>query len=119
MSFDIIVRPRLGTGLDVLELIGAVDMSTVDVLADRLKGSFSSGSRKIVVDMKKLESFSSAGWGTLVEWKWKFQQEGGSLVVSGMNEAQQRVYELMGLEASFSQYTDVDSAVDGLTGGAK
>jgi len=115
MGLEVNERPGRDK-LDVVELTGSVDMGTVDVLADRLKAIFDNGSRKIVLDMKGLESFSSAGWGCLVEWKFKFQQDGGDMALARMHDAQLRVYELMGLDATFKQFPDVEQAVKSVGG---
>jgi anti-anti-sigma factor len=110
MGLEIVEKPGPNK-LDVVELSGSVDMGTVDILADGLKAIFESGARKIVLDMKGLESFSSAGWGCLVEWKFKFHQAGGDVALACMHDAQLRVYELMGLDATFKQFPDVQQAV--------
>lgn len=118
MSLEINERPGKDK-LDVVELAGSVDMGTVEILSDRLKSIFDNGMRKIVVDMHGLESFSSAGWGCLVEWKFKFSQGGGDLAISRMHDAQLRVYELMGLDATFKQFPDVEQAVKSVGGSVK
>jgi len=115
MGLEINERPGRDK-LNVVELYGSVDMGTVDVLSDRLKSIYDNGSRKIVLDMKGLESFSSAGWGCLVEWKFKFQQDGGDVALACMHDAQVRVYELMGLDATFKQFSDVAQAAESVCG---
>lgn len=113
----LVINERPGkNNLNVVELCGSVDMGTVEMLADRLKNIFENGSRKIVLDMKGLESFSSAGWGCLVEWQFKFQQAGGGLALARMHDSQLRVYELMGLDATFKQFPDILEAVRSVGG---
>jgi anti-anti-sigma factor len=69
--------------------------------------------------MKGLESFSSAGWGCLVEWEFKFRAAGGAMVLACMHDAQLRVFELMGLDATFKQFSDVAQAVRSAGGSDK
>jgi anti-anti-sigma factor len=108
----LVVNERPGPGkLNVIELCGSVDMGTVDALAERLKSIMDNGSRKLVLNMKGLESFSSAGWGCLVEWEFKFRQAGGCMVLACMNDTQIRVYELMGLDATFKNFKELSEAV--------
>jgi len=118
MGFVINERQRLNN-IVVVELVGSVDMGTVDTLAAKLESVHKSGTKKIVLDMKGLESFSSAGWGCLVEWKHKYQTAGGDMQLACVNEAQQHVFELMGLDAVFQLYPDVGQAVSSLSGEAK
>ena len=101
----------------VLELKGTVDMGNVDDLAFKFKDVQKRNLSKVIVDMKEVESFSSAGWGCLVEAQYKFKQAGGELILSGMLETQLRVFELMGLEESFRQFLDIPTASHEFIGG--
>lgn len=101
----------------VLEFNGTVDMGNVDELSNRLKDVHKRGLFKVIADMTKVESFSSAGWGALVEAQYRFKQSGGEMILSGMQETQLRVFDLMGLEESFRQFPDVATASHEFLGG--
>jgi len=109
MGLLVLENQRAGN-ICVLEFNGTVDMGNVDELSNRLKDVHKRGLSKVVVDMAKIESFSSAGWGSLVEAQFRFTQAGGELILSGMQETQLRVFDLMGLEESFKQFSDIQTA---------
>ena len=92
-------------------------MGNVDQLAAKLAEIKGKGPLKVIIDMKAVDSFSSAGWGCLVEGQYNLKNAGGDLILSGMQEAQARVFELMGLEESFKTYPDAQAAMKFYQGG--
>ena len=117
MSFSIREKPGFeGLKMRVLAVEGAIDLGTLEVLSDSISSVHESGVKRLVIDMEQTSGFSSAGWGCLVEWQYKLRQEGGNLVLTQMPAAQKRIYELMGLDGTLTNYDRMADAVKFLSG---
>ncbi len=65
---------------------------------------------RLVVDMTAVEHVASSGWGVLVARSKLLHRLGGGLVVLGMNDGLQKVYDTMNLETLLPIADDLETA---------
>lgn len=88
----------------VLNPRGWVDATNAELLRKKLDGYLITTGSNIVINMKKLQYVSSAGWAALLELARKVASKGGSLRFSSMTEDVFDVFSSMGLEKVLDAY---------------
>jgi anti-anti-sigma factor len=66
---------------------------------------------KLVVDLKKVDYISSAGWGIFVSELKRIRGKKGDLVLAGMSPDVTEVFELLEFNVILKSFPDVESAV--------
>jgi len=67
--------------------------------------------RNVVLDASSVEFFDSAGMGSLLSLQKNIDQRGGQFVLAGMNRSVFEVFKMVGFDAIFKTFPDVDQAV--------
>ncbi len=97
----------------VLAVSGEVDVATVPRLREQLHGLVAGGSRRIVVDLERVDFLDSTGLGVLVGALKRVRSNDGELVLVCTSPRIRKVFEVTGLTKVFSLYDTVDDAVGG------
>jgi anti-anti-sigma factor len=84
-------------GMIVLEVAGEVDLATVDELRESIDRPISDGWRRIVLDMRRVTFFGSAGLGVLAAAVNRLAPLGGALEVHEPSRNVRRALEITGM----------------------
>ncbi|MBP7653931.1 STAS domain-containing protein [Candidatus Dependentiae bacterium] len=96
----------------VMSLTGKLNSLTADYFEKKLMDHLASGSKKIIIDLKKLDFLSSRGIRIFYK-AYEFIQKSNDcrIVFSEVNSDIKKVFELVELENDFPVYPEVDSAI--------
>ena len=96
-------------GVLVFQVNGEINIST----SPDLKKQFEKApSKKIVVDLEKVNYIDSSGLATLVEILKKTKSQGGSLGLAGMSSKVKSLFEITKLDKLFLIFLNQDEAVN-------
>lgn len=83
---------------DLITIIGEVDASSSIELDNAISEAVESGKKKFLVDCSSLEYISSAGLGVFMSHIEEFKKQNIDLVLFGLNEKVENVFEILGLD---------------------
>lgn len=95
----------------IIHLSGVVDASTIDEFENVLEFLISQSYFKFIVDLSQVDFISSAGWGIFVSELKRLRENGGDLVLVGMEPDITDVFLLLELDTILESYPKID---DGL-----
>jgi len=99
-------------GIELVKVAGEIDAHTFEELEEFLEELMDKGHTRLVLDMTKTTYISSAGFGILVETAGQTEGEtGGSLVLFGLTDAVQHVFDQMGFTPMFKITKTKDEAL--------
>lgn len=102
--------------VDLLEIAGRVDAASAPQFKRQLDTLLDAGRNRIVLDLGKLESISSAGLRVLLEARrrardWKApDEEGGDIRIANLPPRIREVFDLTGFTPLFDLYDDTVEA---------
>jgi anti-sigma B factor antagonist len=100
----------------VVELTGHLNLGNeLMSLENAIKRLIEEGSRKLVIDLTRLDYIDSAGVGMLVGCNGQMDRAGGKLRVAGAQGAVARTFEVVHLDRITSVDADVETACRNLT----
>ncbi|MCX7804984.1 MAG: STAS domain-containing protein [Planctomycetota bacterium] len=99
---------RLPDGRARLDVRGDVTSYTFQVLQEALDELISSGERRIILDMSKVDRLSSVGAGLLINAHGTCSSDGGEFILLSPSESVRRVLEALGI---LDMFTVADSLV--------
>lgn len=94
----------------VLEVGGEVDVYTAPRLRERIVELVEGGSRRIVVDLSRVEFLDSTGLGVLVGALKRLRAVGGSLALVCCHERLLKIFRITALDRVFSLHDSVEAA---------
>jgi anti-anti-sigma regulatory factor len=129
-DLNILVSEELnGSPITVFRLEGRVNMGNADLLMQRFEEAFNKGSRKMILDLTRVESLTSAGLRVILKLYKMLGEEtvkpgGGSspatgvetpakspyLKIVGANPTVRQVFQIVGIDSIFELYENVESA---------
>ncbi|HEX6968842.1 MAG TPA: STAS domain-containing protein [Micromonosporaceae bacterium] len=95
----------------VLEVGGEVDIESAPRLRENLVGVIAAGSRKVIVDLARVEFLDSSGLGVLVGGLRRLRAVDGTLVIVCDREPLLKIFRITALDRVFSIYPTVDAAI--------
>ncbi len=96
-------------GVFVFQVNGEINIST----SPELKKNFEKQpSKKIVVDLEKVNYIDSSGLATLVEILKKTKSQSGSLGLAGMSDKVKSLFEITKLDKLFSIFKNQEEAIN-------
>jgi len=104
---DVQFSSRMDGGFCVLSVIGSIDAHSAPLFEKQLKGSLGK-SKRIILDMEKLDYIATAGLGVLIASFNEIKGGGGTLVVAGLQDKIKKVFDTMG----FSRVLNLASSVE-------
>jgi anti-sigma B factor antagonist len=108
---ELSLSTRTVAGRKVLEVGGEIDVYTAPQLRERLIALVESGSRRVVVDLGRVEFLDSTGLGVLVGALKRLRGVGGELYLVCAQERLLKIFRITGLDRVFTLYASVDAAV--------
>ncbi|NQZ78892.1 MAG: STAS domain-containing protein [Ekhidna sp.] len=91
---------------------GEIDAGSSIYLDNSLKEAMDAGEKKIIVDLAGLDYISSAGLGVFISHLDEFEIKGIQLVLFGVNETVNQVFEILGLEKLLTIVESKEEAID-------
>lgn len=101
-------------GWTIAQLSGELDLQAVAAVRERLATVIWSGSRRLVVDLSRLEFCDSLGFGALVATRRQMASAGGRLrlVLPAHESVARKALTACGIERIFDVFEQVTDAVD-------
>lgn len=100
--------------LPVIELEGEVDVYTAPQLKQQMISLLEGGSRRMVVDLTKVEYLDSTALGVLIGGLKRMREQDGNMVLVCPSPRIRRVFEITGLDKIFDIYNSTDEAQSAL-----
>lgn len=97
----------------LMQVKGEVDASSSIQLDDSFKAALANH-KKIMVDLSGLEYISSAGLGVFVSHLEEIKSQEVQLVLYGLSDSVQQIFELLGLPSLLEIVKDKEEAIKGL-----
>lgn len=101
----------------VVEPEGRIDSSSVEVLDEAFRETFSAGAVALLVDMGKVEYISSGGLRSLLLALKEMTKRGGSMALCGLSPSVSKVFKLSGFNTIFDIFPGREEALDSLRAG--
>ncbi len=101
----------------VLEIGGEIDVYTAPRLRERLIEMVSTGEKRVVVDLGRVEFLDSTGLGVLVGAHRRLRANAGSLTLVCPHERLLKIFRITGLDSVFDIHKSIESATSGTRAG--
>lgn len=95
---------------ELITIVGEVDASSSIELDNGISEAIEGGGKRFLVDCSALDYISSAGLGVFMSHIETFKQKGISLVIFGLNEKVENVFEILGLDQLLQIEEDKEKA---------
>lgn len=107
------VLTRTGTknGIKIVDIEGEIDVYTSMELKKELNGMIDNGSKKIIINLEKVNYMDSSGLGILVAILKRLKQEDGIMKLTKMNIGIKKIFEITKLTKFFEIYEDDEAAL--------
>ena len=110
------IQQRKNNEIDIFEVSGEIDFHTSPALRDQLLKVMEKNTKKILVNLKKVNYIDSSGLATFVEALQKLKRTNGRIVLVEMESAVRSVFEIAKLDSVFLLVGSEQEAVNLLTG---
>lgn len=104
-------------GYAVVKLRGELDLSSAQMLRDRLLAVLTGQTANLILDLSGLTFMDSTGIGVLVATERRAVTQGGSLSLAGLQKIVARVLRTTSLDRHFPIFATVGEAAEALTPG--
>ncbi len=98
-------------GIVVIKLEGRLDTANYEDAEKKIWRMIEEGEKFFLIDMSELNYISSSGLRVLLKSLKKLRSEDGNLVLSGLNNILQDVFEISGFSKFFDIYGSTDEAM--------
>ncbi|HEY3332365.1 MAG TPA: STAS domain-containing protein [Capsulimonadaceae bacterium] len=98
-------------GVPILRVSGEIDIYTAPLFKESIIGLVDEGHANILIDMTNVAFMDSSGFGTLLSASKPLRPMGGSLSLTGCNEAISRMLEITRLNTLVPVYKTLDEAL--------
>jgi anti-sigma B factor antagonist len=103
--------------ITVFDLTGQLTLGNMLTEAEyTIKQHIRQGTRKLVLDLSKLNFMDSSGLGLLMLCASTIEHEGGKMVIAGAADKVKRVLEMTHVDRVLGMYSDLTSACGALAG---
>lgn len=105
----------LENNIQFIQVDGRLDHSQTNTLAAQLDEALARQAPQIIIDLGQAEYINSGGLRTLVTGWRKAKQQGGALVLCGLNDRLLDIFSMVGFDKVFNILPDADAAEQILT----
>jgi anti-sigma B factor antagonist len=109
---DLEVETTQRDAASILTLSGEIDVYTAPRLRQAIVDLVDGGSRRIIVDMEKVEFLDSTGLGVLVEGLKRVKNHDGELSIVATHDKILKIFDITGLNKAFPIHPTVDDAFE-------
>ena len=96
----------------ILRLSGRIDSRTCDDLQQTLQALFAEGHRRLVLDLSKIDYFSSAGLGIFINTSIAAKESHGNIVLMNPSKPVSTLLNLIGMHDQLSIAHDFNAALE-------
>jgi anti-sigma B factor antagonist len=104
------IKLRLFDGGVVVQPVGDIDLSRSPLLRQEIAQVQSKRPKKLIVDLSEVPYMDSSGVATLVEAMQNARRNGSRLILCGLREKVQSIFEIARLHTVFTICADTDAA---------
>lgn len=90
---------------------GRIDSTNANIFENKIVEIIDKGNNTLIIDFSKIAFVSSAGLRVLLIAAKKVKPYGGSVILSGLSNEVQEVFDISGFSSIFTIYKTVDEAV--------
>lgn len=101
-------------GLEILKIIGALDLQHVSTFKQQVSGLLKNGQAKILFDLEELEFIDSAGLEAFLSTLVTAKKIGGFVALAGVKKTVARVFEITHMDRAFEIFPDAKEAIEKL-----
>ncbi len=94
----------------IIHVKGELDSNTSGELDDTLKRLLDEGSRRFILELSEMDYVSSVGLRVFLAHLKKLKSEQGRMVLAGLNDEVQEIFDMAGFSSLFEITTDLDAA---------
>jgi len=116
MSANFDVKLLEQDGISILTVRGAVDAFVFSLFREKLRDVIESGAYSVVIDLSECPNMSTACIGFIVSQMVECRENGGDLIIAGLNDHLQKIIRLVGALKLFTCSKDVEKALALLRG---
>lgn len=98
----------------ILTVEGEVDTNTASILESSLSQEFDKGARRLILELSQMDYVSSVGLRVLLAHLKKLKTSQGRLVLTGLNDEVQEIFDMAGFSALFEISPDLEAAKQAL-----
>jgi anti-sigma B factor antagonist len=102
---------RQREGLQVLDVVGEIDVYTAPQFKDAVNGVIASGQKHLVINMERVTYMDSSGFGTLLSATKRLRPDGGTVNLVKCNSPITRMLRITRLNTIFGTYSSEEEAV--------
>lgn len=99
--------------IKIVDLDGKLDTSTAPDVEKHLNQLLSQNTKKLLVNLQKVDYVSSAGLRILLVTAKKLKSTGGEMRICSLNEVIQEIFDISGFSSIFKILRNETEAVDG------
>lgn len=110
-----IVSTTLENNIQFIAVNGRLDHTQTATLEVELNDALTQTTPHILVDLSQADYINSGGLRTLVTGWRKAKQQGGILILCGLNDRLHDIFSMVGFDKVFTIYSDSETAVQTLT----
>src|SRR4051794_26383523 len=105
----------LDESIELLSVLGELDLSNSSELRRRVENAVRDGRPRVIIDLEGLRHMDSSGLAALIDCHQLAESRGGQLVLVITSESVRRTVEVRGLDRLFAIAASRDEAVAALT----
>lgn len=105
-----------GTPVNVAEIKGAIDGTTVSEFEEEMLGFLDKGTPNLILEFSGVSYINSTGMGLLVKCADKFQEAGGDIKLVGVSPKISALFDMLGLLSLFKIFDQKDDALRAIKG---
>lgn len=94
----------------IIRIKGELDSNTSGELEDTLKRLLEQGSRRFVLELSEMDYVSSVGLRVFLAYLKKLKSEQGRMVLAGLNDDVQEIFDMAGFSSLFEITSDLGEA---------
>lgn len=106
------VAPSAYTGNEtlILSICGELDTNSSSLLDNTLSGELAKGAKRVILELSEMEYVSSVGLRAFLANLKKLKADNGRMVLTGLNEEVQEIFDMAGFSALFEIVVSLDVA---------
>jgi anti-sigma B factor antagonist len=109
---ELAVSTRTVGQATVVEVAGTIDTTSCGKLDIVIEDIIRKQPGRVVIDMGRVGFVNSAGWGMLLEKAEKIVSMGGKMLLAGMQEDVEEIFQLLGLSKLVGHTQSLDDALE-------
>ena len=111
---NLILEDCVINGVVVISLVGSLDTTNANTLKELMDRHLDDGRSKFLLDYRRVEYISSAGWGVLLGRIKRIRERAGELIIAGMTPEIESIFKILELDRVITTMPTLDEAAEHL-----